>query len=409
MTFSRDLRTRLTVALAEIGATEELELAIVTENTGVYWIQEKSDFPDSVGGVITLEDNMTYNIIGTIDLLGDRLVCGQNTVILGSSSENSRLKSTSLVSALITSNYSLPIRNITIEADLALDLNGDGITTAIDWNGVNFTDCAVIGTISNYTNVIILNSAFLNSGGLTIDGTIGTFGVSGCLFNCNTGNTVFIFPATLTITRRIRIIYSSFIILAGETGLNLSASATISPEMYILDSINFSGGGTYLAGINHTSDIALFINCIGITNTSASGQLTMQANATTTTVSNTNTFYKVAGTTTAASDNVKFSHSNNRLTYTGIVPRRFHLTTVLSFSSGNNNVCEFGYYDSILGSVQSSSRVKTTANTAGRAENITLITVLEMTQGRYVEIHCANTTGTNNITVEDLNFLVLEI
>jgi hypothetical protein len=409
MTFSRDLKTRLTTALAEPAAAEELELAVVTENTGVYWIRQKSDFPNSISGIITLEDEMTYNIIGTIDLLGDRLVCGENTVILGTSSENSRLKSTGLTSALITSNYSLPIRNITIEADLALDLNGDSTTTALDWTGVNFTDCAIIGNISNYTNVIFQDCAFLNSGGLTLDGTIGTFGASSCLFNCNSGNTVFILPSTLTITRRVRIVYSSFVVISGETGMNVNVSATIPTEMFILDSVNFSGGGTYLVGVTYTSNTALFVNCVGITNTSASGQLTMQSNATATTVLSTNTFYKIAGTTTAAAANIKFNHANNRLTYTGVIPRRFHISTVLSFTSGNNNVCEFGFYDSVLGSVQTNSKVKTTANTAGRAENITLITVLDMVQNEYIEIHCANTTATNNITVEDLNFVILEV
>jgi len=41
---------------------------------------------------------------------------------IGGSSENCRIKSTGLVTALITSVYSLPIRNVTIEAALALDL-----------------------------------------------------------------------------------------------------------------------------------------------------------------------------------------------------------------------------------------------------------------------------------------------
>jgi len=216
----------------------------ISEIKNLVFISDRSDFSRYNDSVIYLNDNTTYFINGTIDLLGSRLVCGINTTIIGGSSENCRLKSSGLTSALITSNYSLPIRNITIEASLALDLQGDGTTTALDWFGVNFTDCAVVGTIKNYTNFIMQDSAFLNSGGLTFDGTSGTIGATQCLFDCNSSNTVFILPSTLTVTRRFRVTYSSFIVLSGETALNVNASANIPTESYILDTVNFSGGGT---------------------------------------------------------------------------------------------------------------------------------------------------------------------
>jgi hypothetical protein len=365
--------------------------------------------PDK-NGVITLLDNATYLFIGVVDLKGNRLLCGVNTTLIGGSSENCRIKSTGLTGeALITSNYSLPIRNITIEAEIALDLEGDGVTTALDWFGVNFTDCATVGTIKDYANVIMTDSAFLNSGGLTFDGSIGTIGFSQCLFNCNASNTVFILPATLTVTRRFRIIYSSFIVLSGETGINVNASATIPTESYMLDTVNFSGGGSYLTGINHTSNDALFTNCINITNTSVNGQLYMQGNATATTVSLTNTFYKVAGTTTPSTDNSKFTHANNRLTCDAIINRKYLIQCTLSFTSGNANVCEFGFYDSQLNEIRIPSKTKSTANTAGRAENVSLSCIVNMNKDDYLEVHCANTSATTNITVDQMNFIITEI
>ena len=98
----------------------------LTQNEFVY-VSTKSDLPTPSAGVITLLSGYTYFFTTEVDLTGDRLVCGVNTTILGASSENCRIKSTGLVgTALITSNYSLPIRSITIEADVALNLNGDG-------------------------------------------------------------------------------------------------------------------------------------------------------------------------------------------------------------------------------------------------------------------------------------------
>jgi hypothetical protein len=381
----------------------------VTENKTIL-VRSLIDLPKPLSGVITLLDNYTYYFDRELDLNGNRLVSGVNTALVGNSSENSRIKSTGLTGvALITSAYSLPMRFITIEADIALALNGDAVTTAIDWFGVNFTNCNTVGTIANYSNFIMADSAFLNSGGLTFDGTIGTIGFSQCLFNCNSANTVFTLPSTLTITRRFRIIYSSFIVLSGETGINVSASATIPTESYILDTVNFSGGGTYTAGVVEPSNKILFIKCVGIANSFVNGQLYMSNNATATVVSATNTFYKVLGTTTASTENSRVLHSNNRLTCDAVIERKYYIVCNLSFTAGANNVCEFGFYDSTISDIRTPSKTKATANSGGRAENVSFGCIVNMKQNDFLEIHVSNTTAITNITVTDLNFIIHEL
>lgn len=380
-------------------------------NDNFIFVNEKSDLPTAVSGVITLLANITYYFTTTVDLTGDRIVCSANTTILGASSENCVIKSTGLSSstALITSVYSLPIRNITFTHGTALNLDGDATTTALDWFGVNFTNCATVGTIKDYTNFIMADSAFLNSGGLTFDGTIGTIGMSNCLFDCASTKTAITLPSTLTVSRRFRIIYSSFVILSGETGVNVSASTTISDERYILDTVNFSGGGTYITGVDQTSNKALFINCVGITNTAVNGQLYMQANATATVISASNTFYKVLGTTTASADNSKYTHTNNRLTNDASISRKYLISCSVSFTSGASHVCEFGFYDSKLAAVRTPSRTKATSNGGGRAENVSFNCVVSHSIGDYLEIWCANNTSGQNITVTDMNFVITEI
>lgn len=379
--------------------------------TDIKYINNKYNLPTAISGVITLLTNVTYIFTTTVDLTGDRLVCGANTTILGFSSENCKLISTGLSDsiALITSAYSLPIRNITFTSGTVFDLDGDATTTALDWHGVNFLDCATVGTIKDYTNVIIESSAFLNSANLTLDGTIGTIGFDGNLFDGQTGQTTIIIAPTANITRRFRIIYSSFVCLSGETGINVNASATIANERYILDTVNFSGGGTYLSGVIETSNKSLFTACVGITNSAVNGQLYMQNNATSTVVGATNTFYKILGTTTASIDNSKYTHTNNRLTNDAAIRRKYLIHCSLSFNSGNNNVCEFGFYDSALATVRTPSRTKSTANGSGRAESVYFSCVVSHIQGDYLEIHCANTSAITNITVTDMNFIITEI
>lgn len=383
----------------------------LTSNNTFIFVYSKDQLPTPVANVRTLLANVTYYFTSIVDLEGGRLVCGENTVILGASSENCVLKSTSLNSstALITSVYSLPIRNISFTHGTVFNLDGDVTTTALDWHGVNFLDCATVGTIKDYSNVIIESSAFLNSANLTLDGTIGTIGFNNTLFDGRTGQTTLIIPATANITRRFRIDYSSFVCLSGETGINVSNSATIADEKYILDTVNFSGGGTYLSGVTGTSNKALYTACGGITNTAVNGQLYMQNNATATVVSTTNIFYKVLGTTTASADNSKYTMTNNRLTNNANVSRKYLIHCSLSFNAGSNNVCEFGFYDSKLAAVRTPSRTNATANGSGRAESVYFSCVVSHIQGDYLEIHCANNTSSQNITVTDLNFIVTEI
>ena len=374
------------------------------------FVFSKLDLPTPVSGVITLVDNYTYFITKTIDLTGDRLVGGVNSVIIGGSSENCILKSTGLSSstALITSVYSLPMRNITITHGTALNLDGDATTTALDWFGVNFTDCATVGTIKDYTNFVMSDSAFLNSGNLTFDGTIGTIGMSNCLFDCASGSTALTLPSTLTVSRRFRIIYSSFVVLTGETGINVNSSAVISSERYILDTVNFSGGGTYIAGVTHTDNKALFVNCVGITNTSTKGFMYMLNNTTDTAigVANANVWVKATGTTTSGT-NSKFTHTTNRLTYNGAFTNSFLVTVNATVrSAGSNQSISIGVAKNGTTITESEGIIRTATSNVEHGGSTQA--VLEMVANDYIELFVRNTSSTD-IRVTDYNFNVVKI
>lgn len=390
--------------------TEILGYTPVIGGSQFQFIYAKTDLPIASSGVIILANNVTYYFTTTIDLTGDRLLCGANTTILGGSSENCVIKSTGLSSstALITSSFSLPIRNITITHGTALNLTGDGTTTALDWFGVNFTDCATVGTIANYTNFVMSDSAFLNSGNLTFDGTIGTIGMSNCLFDCASTSTALIFPSTLTISRRIRIIYSSFIVLSGETGINVNASAVISSERYILDTVNFSGGGTYTSGVTYTDNKALFVNCVGITNTSTKGFMYMLNNTTDTSigVSNVNVWVKATGTTTSGT-NSKFTHTTNRLTYNGAFTNSFLVTlnTTVRCSVSNQSI-SIGVAKNGTIITESEGIIRTATSNVEHGGSTQA--VLEMVSTDYIELFVRNT-GSTDIRVTDFNFNVVKI
>lgn len=374
------------------------------------------DLPNAISGVRTLVANKTYVIGDAIDLEGDRLVLGDNTTIIGASSENCSLTSTGLDSNeyLITTDYTFPLRHITIKdvtKGIIINPNDNAAQPiALDWTGVNFEGCTTNLYCNTIDNFIFSKGAILGSGSIVFNGSVGTIGIDNSLFTgSGSAYNIIDITANAIVTRRFRTIYTSFVAFGSTVAIDVDAGATIPTEGFILDTVNFSAGGTYLGGLNHTSNDSLFSNCKGITNTAVNGQLYMQDNATATTISIIDTFYKVAGTTSASSDNAKFTHANNRLTCDAVVVRKYLIQCTLSFNSSNGNICEFGFYDSQLAGIRTPSRTKATANAAGRAENVTMSCVVSMSDTDYLEVHCANKTGANDITVTDMNFVITEI
>ena len=376
----------------------------------IVYVNSINDLPTAVIDVITLEANKTYYITTTVDLNGARLVGSENTTIIGASSEVSILTSTGLSVGLplLSSIYTTPIRHISIN-NVDTAINFDGTTNAnemaLDITGVNFVNVPNVGLVKKASNFIFDKGAFLNSKGLSFDGTIGTVALNNSLFSGDglAGNILEVL-ATCTITRRFRATYSSIIATGSTIGVNVSVSATIPVESYILDTVNFSGGGTYLGGVTSTDNKAFFVNCKGIANTTEVSQYYMNNNTTTTVIGATNTRVKVLGTTTSATITQKFTNTNNRATYIGSLTRQFLITATVSLESGTNN--QIGCYIAKNGVVAPESEVYGTTSGTGRAENITVHTLVELSTNEYIEIFVENATSISNILVTELNVIV---
>ena len=367
-----------------------------------------SDLPEAVAGVITLLDGYHYDFTQDLDLLGSRLVCAGVVSIAGTSSETVILSSTGLVgTALLTSIYTLPMRNITITADIAVDINGDG-TIALDWFAVNFEDCPVIGTIRDFDNFIMSFSAFLNSGPLTFDGVFGTSAFDTTFFNARAASSVIIVAATATISRRLRIVECSFVVLAGETGIKIVDDTVFTnSESYILSDVNFSGGGTYLDTTTYTSPKALFRMCVGITNSASVAHYYMNNNATATVIAITGTAVKIAGTTTDGPNVQQFTQTDNKGQSTGHLTEFFQVSVSASLTSGNNN--QLSIYIAKNGVLDPASKMTATANAGGRLESVQTISVISLGNTDYFEVWLANETSTTNVVVENLQVIAKKI
>jgi hypothetical protein len=412
---------RIQQQMATIGGGGETQFKFLDDVVNFIFVGSKNDLPPAVGGVITLKDNYTYFFTTTVDLLGDRLVAGDNTTILGGSSENCRIKSTGIATdvALLSSAYSLPLRNITLEAPFAINLQASIPSVhALDWFGVNFTNCARVGIISSYNNFIMLDGAFLNSQDLTFDGTTGTVGFNQCLFTGNFGlggtKSILNFPNTFRSTRRIRVTVCSFIVPSGYTGITVQDGVNFSqPESFILQTCNFSGPGTKLGISTHTNidgRDSFFEGNRGIENSFVIGQYYMKNNVTETTFDSTDTYVKIAGvTTTTGATNSKFVHTDNRLTCIAGVEREYLTQVSATIITSTDTICSLAIYDSstVGGILQASTLEFECIN--GVPITVHITDVHKHVLSEYVEVHISNLNNTDPITVSQLNVLVTQL
>lgn len=417
-------RTSSLPAANKFGADEANEIKasvnelydLIISSTALTIVDSADDFPAASGGVITIPDGASYLITTDIDLLGDRFVLAGDAAFFGVSTSISRITSTGLGASvpLITSLNGLRLANIEIySVGTALNLDASATTSALDWRDVNFRDVPTVGTIDTYDNIIFETFGFINSAGLTFSGTFGTIAFDNTIFNAASASTVLIFDANIVITRRIRIEKCAFVILSGETGINLPLTATIPNQNYILDTVNFAGGGTYLSGIDFDNNKASFIRCSGITNTNSIGGLSITNNLVATNIVTAGVAVAVAGTSTPNALNQRFSHdsANNALEYTDSTPGLFVVTATGSLTAGNNK--EIGLYiaKNTTGTlapntdkIASSEIYATTDGT--RPESFSLQSFVDLNEGDKVYIVVENETDTTDITVRYMNVIV---
>lgn len=375
-------------------------------SVNIVFVDRKGDLPAAVANVITLEAK-TYIITTEVDLSGDRIVAIEGSNIIGVDANISKLISTGLTgNALITSNYGINIKFITIEAETPFNLDASANAgQALDWLEVNLVNCTNAGVIKTYDNFIGQTIAVLDSAGFSFDGTIGTIAFANTLFNTSSGKTAINLAATLAVSRRVRIQDSSFVNLSGETGIKLNSGATIPDEGLIINFCNFSGGGTYLDGIASEDDEARFVENRGIANSLTAAQYYMNNNATATTIAVAGTYYKVLGTTLAGSLVQRFNvATSNRAIYTGALTSQFKVTVSLSFTGTNGNDIRFRIAKN--GTTIASTQISRTVNGTGNYASLSLQDIVQLSTNDYIEVFATNSGATNSITVSDLNVII---
>jgi hypothetical protein len=137
-------------------------------------------------------------------------------------------------------------------------------------------------------------------------------------------------------------------------------------------------------------------------------QIYMIDNATATTIAAANTPVKAAGTTTLKSGNVSFDMpQNNRIRYTGTGTIIVGVNLASTISSGNATQTIGGYLYKNGANVGEGFKQEATTSTATTSRaNYNAYGYVELVTNDYLELYVENQTGSNNITVRQLQISI---
>ena len=383
------------------GSGDEIQIALsaIPATTKTVIVNQLSDFPTPVGGIITLLDDTEYAVRNDIST-SNRFVLGNNCVIDGSDNIVITLEYTGVGIMFTALNSSWTIKNITISCTSGQFLDFDGTTSEILQlkNSVVFAD--TLGTIDDFFGIHIDDTQFqVTTDGFLFGGTNGVILLESALGAINAGTLCDLGIATFSsfsVTETFFTLNGASVFLDGAAG---SANIT-SGNMGSIHNSRFFGTGTPIQTIT-TSDVRWeFATNNGIPDTVKDCMMSQVGNAVATAIAVATTPVKLAGAW-AEEDAFFFStDATGKMTYIG--EKDIEVNVDMSFSaapvSGSNKSVHFtvGKNGSPIPNSHAFNNIS-----AGDLARTTLVWRLSLSPNDFVEAFVANDTDTINILVTD--------
>lgn len=234
-------------------------------------VSSLADFPTPSGGIITLADNTSYEIIGTVDISPNRIVAGVRNLLTGVDRFNDKLISDT-TGALLTCDSSSVVKSSFSVQSLTLQAaNGSLLDFVSSSQNQSFAGvelilgaCVNFGTVQNARTFILRNTSLAsNTGsGFAFSGALG----GKLLFFDNSSTNVVGTTLALgtAVFDTIIIGRCSIVKSVGDTFISGGSNVTIAG---IITSCTFSGAGTFASGFNAQSTNWLWRSNMGVTNT----------------------------------------------------------------------------------------------------------------------------------------------
>lgn len=245
----------------------EIDSGFSKLRTNFVLVKSLSDFPTPVGGVITLVNNTTYEINGSVNIGTNTITVGISNKITGIDKSDDKLIYTGTSAMINGTNQDFTVAFITLAAITAggsvFNLTGSTNNTQIV--DCIFGSCASLGTIDG-GSALSFDSNFLtsNSQGITIKGTFAKCVVADNVWHSNSGTITCISIPSGTFTL-LKISRQLLDVAAGQTALNISTSVVVTSG--VVENCDLVGAGTYLTGVSVRTPAWMFRVNRGIENT----------------------------------------------------------------------------------------------------------------------------------------------
>ena len=405
--------------LSKLNCTEELRIqgvVVQTEGPGSRsnWVlvKEKADLPAPVGGVITLNFNVDYEINGAIDLVADVIEGNGQNVVYGLNNETDRIITNSANPLFSVTDGRLRLRDLEFENPSGPVINltdTGGDSSSFSLTGCLTRNIGSLGTIADVSSVDISNNVFIDPGnGINFSG-------SGIIANFTNNITTVDTPGTL-----IDLLTAIFDAV-NINGNYLRASVATTFIDAEADSANITATGQ--GSIVNNITIGTTPNVVGLTtgdlrweiganntlpDSINSASLFMADNVTSTTIAAIAVDVKVAGTTTFNTDTSRFEMpSNNTLRYLGRKQLQLNLTYSVSASrtSGSGNLL---FTFTIYKNGSPLSGAQQTLELDSRERSLTIIASDSASTNDEYELFVRNEDSTGDVTVSDLTLVASE-
>jgi hypothetical protein len=370
---------------------------LTVEPLGDLTIRKISDLtPYLVGDEYILPAGLII-LANTLNLVDKAIRLSSNTILRGltnatliSSAPNGVVRVTNVDSPVILREF-----NVVATAGACFNLTGT-ITHQLNMFFVGMI--GVKAAIITGFNVQSFKQCYIEAAdGITFDGTTNKIFVSESPFYGIVGSAMTLASTLVADVADIVTCFYKF----DSPGVGLTAQAGYNIREGLLRGSLRVGNAVPLSGLAASNLNWNMTDNSGIANSRIVGGLYLTASVETV-ITTINTPVKVLGTTTPLAINERFiSTVNNRITYVGIQPTVGMFTGTYAIAAGNN--AQLAFYIAKNGVLLTESISLVRVGTGADERAGTVIALLNMVNGDYVEIFAENKGGTGNLTCLSLN------
>ena len=371
----------------------------VTSGTNIV-VSTIADFPDAVGGVITLAANVSYRLVQDITT-SNRFVISNGASLISESEANTSLTYTGTGNMFTWVNASAHIEHIELicpNGTFFSGINTTASTYKVDFDAIEF-DGKTMGTIGATKQIRMTQCDFdVATNGFVFSGDLGYVLITNSFNDLAAGTLFDLGSATMDGISFVNQITRGAAAAKFVDGLASSGNINTG-GVGVLNNCHVNGPDLAGSNINVNNSRWEFAGNDEIANTRPDGLLTLIGNSTATTISGAGTAVLVAGTWVVDSVSQSTGTTAGRYTYNGSKNAKLPVMVDLTVTPVSGAAVAMSAYIAVNGTIVARSRRESPVASGGLIQVISVPWQITAATDDYVEVFVANDDSTVNLLV----------